>query len=64
MIQCKVLRPSHYAMTEVYAFMFEMYPEMDPHEFATAYVNHVAKTGHKPEVWNSMECFWKTGKVA
>lgn len=63
MIACKTYTPHTEVMAGLYSLFFDMYPEMDPHEFATAYVNHVDKTGHKPEVWDAMESFWKTGKV-
>lgn len=48
----------------VYRTAFSFYPEVDEHEFATAYVKHVATTGLKPDVFDAIDSFWKTGKVA
>lgn len=47
----------------VYRLAFDCRPDVDEHEFATAYVNHVAKTGEKPDVFDAIYNFGKTGKV-
>lgn len=47
-----------------YRVVLDSYPQVDPHEFATAYVNHVAKTGKKPPVWDAIDYFYTFGKVA
>lgn len=35
----------------------------DPHEFATAYVDHVATTGERPPVVMAAYRFAKTGRI-
>lgn len=47
-----------------YRSVFDMYPMVDEHEFATAYVNHVAKTGERPDVWDAIDDFSMFGVVA
>lgn len=44
--------------------VFDLYPQVDEHEFATAYVNHVAETGDTPSVWYAMENFAGKGVIA
>lgn len=44
--------------------VFELYPHVDEHEFATAYVNFVEKTGLRPSVWYAMEKFALDGVIA
>lgn len=63
MISCKSLRPSLEGALAVYRLAFDCRPDVDEHEFATAYVNHVAETGHKPDVFEAIYNFSKTGKV-
>lgn len=63
MIACKIFRPSLEGALAVYRLAFDCYPEVDEHEFATAYVKHVDITGLKPDVFDAIDCFWKTGKV-
>lgn len=48
----------------LYRTIFEAYPQVDEHEFATAYVNHVASTGQRPNVWDAIEKFYWDGVVA
>jgi hypothetical protein len=60
---CRVIRPTSEAALAVYRVAFDLYPEVDEHEFAEAYVKHVHITGHKPDVFDAIDSFWKTGKV-
>jgi hypothetical protein len=62
-IQCKAFQPKRENILGVYRLAFTCYPEVDEHEFATAYVKHVATTGNKPDVFDAIHSFWKTGKV-
>lgn len=63
-MSCKTLRPSKEGALAVYRLAFDCYPEVDEHEFATAYVKHVDTTGLKPDVFDAIYNFGKTGKVA
>lgn len=38
-------------------------PDMDPHAFATAYVNHVERTGNRPDVAVAAHNFARFGTV-
>lgn len=44
--------------------IFDIYPQVDPHEFATAYVNYVEATGRKPGIWAAMDQFALEGVIA
>lgn len=51
-------------MTELFIReVLECFPEVDPHEFATAYVNYVELTGRKPGIWYSIDMFAKQGVI-
>lgn len=58
-----IVRGSEEAALEAYRMIFDKYPQVDEHEFATAYVNHVATTGSKPNVWDSIERFALEGVI-
>lgn len=67
MTSCKTYTPkTHWGsgLEDYFRRIFELHPQVDEHEFATAYVNHVDETGQTPSVWYAMESFVKTGKVA
>jgi len=59
-----VVRGSEDAALQAYRMIFDLYPSVDEHEFATAYVNYVADTGNKPNVWDSIERFASKGVIA
>lgn len=44
--------------------ILDVYPQVDPHEFATAYVNHVEETGKRPDIWSAIDWFYTFGVVA
>jgi hypothetical protein len=44
--------------------VFDAWPGVDEHEFATAYVNHVAETGERPNVHEAIKHFYWDGVVA
>lgn len=44
--------------------ILDAFPSIDPHEFATAYVNHVSRTGEKPNLWDALDYFHSFGRVA
>lgn len=55
----------HGSGTELYfREVFNLHPEVDEHEFATAYVNFVEETGLRPGVWAAMERFALDGVIA
>lgn len=47
-----------------YRVVLDSFPTVDPHEFATAYVNHVEKTGQRPGIWYAMDRFFTFGTIA
>lgn len=63
MIACKTFRPSLEGALAVYRLAFDCYPEVDEHEFATAYVKHVDITGLKPDVFDAIHNFYKHGVI-
>ena len=59
------LRPAGFqGILEFYRVVLESYPQVDPHEFATAYVNHVEKTGNRPGVSDAIYRFCAFGEIA
>lgn len=61
MVGLTILNP---ASESFFREIFDLYPQVDPHEFATSYVNFVAMTGKRPSVWYAMDMFAKEGVIA
>lgn len=54
----------HPSQAQYYRNVFNTYPQVDEHEFATAFVNYVERTGRTPGVWAAIVNFVKTGEIA
>jgi hypothetical protein len=54
---------SGHEMTELYKLLHTTRPDVDLHEFATKYVDHVEATGLRPDVETALWHFQADGSI-